>query len=46
MAACVNIFPGIISVYSWKEKIEHAEEHGIILKNTLEKLSFLQEWVA
>jgi periplasmic divalent cation tolerance protein len=36
MAACVNIFPGIISVYSWKEKIEHEEEHAIIFKTTID----------
>lgn len=31
-AACVNILPGITSVYSWKGQIESAEEHLLLIK--------------
>jgi periplasmic divalent cation tolerance protein len=31
-AACVNILPGITSIYSWKDRIESAEEHLLLIK--------------
>lgn len=31
-AACVNILPGITSIYRWKEQIESAEEHLLLIK--------------
>ena len=31
-AACVNIVPGIMSVYQWKNNIEHDEELLLIIK--------------
>lgn len=45
MAACVNIFPGVISIYPWEGKIEHAEEYAIIFKTTTTNLLPLKEWV-
>lgn len=32
LAACVNIFPGMISIYEWKGQREHAEEVAMIIK--------------
>lgn len=32
LAACVNIVPGITSVYSWQGQIESAEEHLLLIK--------------
>ncbi len=32
LAACVNIFPGMLSIYEWKGKREHAEEVAMIIK--------------
>ncbi len=32
LAACVNIVPGIESVYRWKEKIESDQEHLLVIK--------------
>jgi periplasmic divalent cation tolerance protein len=32
LAACVNILPGITSVYLWREKIESAQEHLLLIK--------------
>jgi hypothetical protein len=32
LAACVNILPGVTSVYSWKGEIERAQEHLLIVR--------------
>jgi periplasmic divalent cation tolerance protein len=34
MAACVNIFPQITSVYRWQERVEEAEEWLLLVKTT------------
>jgi periplasmic divalent cation tolerance protein len=32
LCACINILPGMVSVYAWEGKIERAEEAVMILK--------------
>jgi periplasmic divalent cation tolerance protein len=32
LAACVNILPGMVSVYRWRDAIERAEEAVMIVK--------------
>jgi periplasmic divalent cation tolerance protein len=34
LAACVNILPNITSIYSWKDQIESAQEHLLIIKSS------------
>jgi periplasmic divalent cation tolerance protein len=34
LAACVNILPGIMSIYSWQGKRETAQEQLLIIKTT------------
>lgn len=33
LAACINIVPGITSVYEWQGKIETSQEHLLIIKS-------------
>lgn len=34
LAACVNILPSILSVYSWQDKIEEDQECLLLIKTT------------
>ena len=34
LAACVNIVPGVLSIYRWKEKREEANEWLLLIKTT------------
>jgi periplasmic divalent cation tolerance protein len=34
LAACVNIVPGITSIYAWAGKIESTQEHLLIIKSS------------
>lgn len=33
LAACVNVLPGVTSIYRWQGQIESAEEHLLIIKS-------------
>lgn len=45
LAACVNIVPGISSVYWWKEKIERSEELLLIIKTRIDLMPELCDFV-
>ncbi|MDD5462288.1 MAG: divalent-cation tolerance protein CutA [Methylococcales bacterium] len=32
LAACVNILPGMTSIYTWQEQIESAQEYLLLIK--------------
>jgi periplasmic divalent cation tolerance protein len=32
LAACVNILPGITSIYTWREQIKSSQEHLLLIK--------------
>ncbi len=34
MAACVNIVPGLTSVYSWQGQVETVQEHLLLIKSS------------
>ncbi|MGH8475325.1 MAG: divalent-cation tolerance protein CutA [Methylococcales bacterium] len=42
LAACVNILPGITSVYLWKGQIENAAEHLLFIKTTVARYAELE----
>ena len=45
LAACVNILPGITSVYQWKGSIESDNELLLLIKTQKSCLSALQETI-
>ena len=45
LAACVNIIPGIISVYEWEDKIENDNEVLMMIKTRTSRIPELTEYV-
>lgn len=43
LAACVNILPGIQSIYQWQGNVESAEEHLMLIKSHKDKFSSLKK---
>lgn len=43
LAACVNILPGVRSVYVWEGETQRSDEHLLIIKTTDERLAQLVE---
>jgi len=41
LAACVNVLPGVASVYRWQGAVERADEVMILAKTTHERLATL-----
>ena len=42
LAACVNIIPGITSVYRWQDKVENADEYLLLVKTTARAWALLE----
>jgi len=45
LAACINIVPGIKSIYHWQGNVESAEESLMLIKTHQQKLSSLQNTI-
>lgn len=41
LAACVNLLPGVHSVYRWHDAVEHADEVLLLVKTTRARLDAL-----
>ncbi len=42
LAACINIVPGITSVYRWQGNIETADEHLLVIKSPVQAYTALE----
>lgn len=45
LAACVNIFPSLTSIYRWQNQIETANELLLLIKTRADKYSALETWI-
>lgn len=46
LAACVNILPGIASVYRWEGAVREEREVLLIVKSTAERVGAIEAWLA
>jgi periplasmic divalent cation tolerance protein len=43
LAACVNVVPGVVSIYRWKGVVERAPESLLVIKTRAERFEELRE---
>jgi periplasmic divalent cation tolerance protein len=46
LCACVNVLPGVRSIYRWQTAVEDAQEHLLLIKTGLERLPALERRIA
>jgi periplasmic divalent cation tolerance protein len=42
LAACVNIIPGLTSIYRWQGAVEQSSEHLMVIKTTTNRYAALE----
>ncbi len=42
LAACVNVVPGVVSVYRWREQVERDEERLLVIKTRASRFEALK----
>lgn len=45
LAACVNILPGLTSIYHWQDQIESAQEHLLLIKTSSAHYSAIERFI-
>jgi periplasmic divalent cation tolerance protein len=43
LAACVNVVPGLVSIYRWQGQVEREEERLLVIKTRAERFEDLRE---
>jgi periplasmic divalent cation tolerance protein len=43
LAACVNVVPGIVSIYRWKGELQRDDERMLVIKTRSDRLEALRE---
>jgi periplasmic divalent cation tolerance protein len=43
LAACVNVVPGVVSIYRWKGRLEREEERLLLIKTRRARFAALRE---
>jgi len=46
LAACVNVVPGVVSIYRWKGGVERDEERLLLIKTTAARVEALRAAIA
>lgn len=46
LAACVNVWPGVTSIYRWQGAVETDAEQQLVIKTTADKIAALDEAIA
>ena len=46
LAACVNVIPGVESIYRWQGKVESAAEWLLLIKTTSQKFPAVRDAIA
>lgn len=45
LAACVNVVPGVVSIYRWKGRVHRDEESLLVIKTTTARFKALERWI-
>ena len=45
LAACVNVVPGVMSIYAWEGKVEQADEVLMVIKTRRSRYGALEQYV-
>jgi periplasmic divalent cation tolerance protein len=45
LAACVNVLPGVVSIYRWKGTLERDEERLLVMKTRADRFEALRDAV-
>jgi periplasmic divalent cation tolerance protein len=45
LAACVNILPGVTSIYRWRGRVHRDSESLLVIKTNAPRLKELERWI-
>lgn len=45
LAACVNVVPGVVSIYRWRGRVHRDEESLLVIKTTVARFKALERWI-